>query len=533
MHRLISTITTITAITAAVTLVAACSGSPQQGAGSGGPVTYATGATFTMGISRDIGAFDPYHSELVLPYMQLAYDSLVNFQPGGQIVSGLAAHWTADANQATFTLKPGITCSDGTPLTASQVVQDLNYLKNPKSQSPLYGTEVPSAPFTVTANDAARTVHIAMQQPFGFLLQSLGTVPIACAKALTDPGTLKNTSEGTGPFVLTSVVPSESYTFTVRQGYTWGPNGASTTAPGTPATVILKIVSNETTAANLLLSGALNATQVLGPDRQRLASQGLDHADAQAVTGELWFNQRANRPGADLAVRRALTMALDLDQVTKVATSGLGKAASGLIAETPKPCSGNTVAGTLPVHDPAQATTLLDQAGWTKGSDGTRSKAGKPLKINLHDVTTQTGNSAAVELIAQQWEAIGVQVQITGDDANGLNATMFQTGDFDAYWDGFGFNLPTQVVPFVSGAQPPNGQNFAGIDNTDYDRLAAQAAAQAAPQACALWNEAEQALFRNLDVVPIADATLPTFLDKAQMQVSDGVVVPTSIRVLR
>jgi peptide/nickel transport system substrate-binding protein len=227
-------------------------------------------------------------------------------------------------------------------------------------------------------------------------------------------------------------------------------------------------------------------------------------------------------------------MALDLGQVTKVATTGLGQAATGLIAETPKPCSGNTVTGTLPAHNPAQAATVLDQAGWIKGSDGNRSKDGKPLKINLHYVTTQgDSGTATAELIAQQWNAIGVQVTLTGDDANGLNAAMFQTGNFDAYWDGFGFNLPTQVVPFVSGPQPPQGQNFVGIDNTAYERLAAQALAQAAPQACTLWNQAEQALFRNLDVVPVADATLPTFLDKAQMRLSDGVVVPTSIRVLR
>ncbi|WP_177231480.1 hypothetical protein [Amycolatopsis saalfeldensis] len=37
----------------------------------------------------------------------------------------------------------------------------------------------------------------------------------------------------------------------------------------------------------------------------------------------------------------------------------------------------------LPSHDPAQAAAVFDQAGWAKGPDGNRSKAGKPLKIDL------------------------------------------------------------------------------------------------------------------------------------------------------
>src|SRR5262245_19967189 len=100
-------------------VLSACGGSGGSAA-PGGPVHYATGGTFTMTVSYDLGAFDPY-TGIVLGPSVLAYDSLVNLRQDGRFVSGLAQKWTADVRSATFTLRPGVTCSDGTPLTASQV----------------------------------------------------------------------------------------------------------------------------------------------------------------------------------------------------------------------------------------------------------------------------------------------------------------------------------------------------------------------------------------------------------------------------
>ena len=95
-----------------------------------------------------------------------------------------------------------------------------------------------------------------------------------------------------------------------------------------------------------------------------------------APLGELWFNQKAGQPGADEAVRRALTQALDLTQLGQVLTGGSGKPATGLVAPA------RTV---HPEHDRQQPAgpqrgrrqVGLDAAGWTAGADGARAKAGR------------------------------------------------------------------------------------------------------------------------------------------------------------
>src|SRR5262245_15293021 len=75
----------------------------------GAAVKYAKGGTFTYAIPSDPGAFDPYNSQGMFAYAYFAYDSLVTLQQNGKFVSGLAEKWSADANAATFTLRPGIT----------------------------------------------------------------------------------------------------------------------------------------------------------------------------------------------------------------------------------------------------------------------------------------------------------------------------------------------------------------------------------------------------------------------------------------
>jgi peptide/nickel transport system substrate-binding protein len=515
-------------------LAAGCNSAPTRTGDHGGSTKYATNGTFIYDVGDDPGTFDPYHSQLIFGYAALAYDSLVNLQPTGKFVSGLAQRWTISVNSATFTLRPDVTCSDGAPLTASQVAADLTYLGNAKNQSPLYGTVVPTVPFKATGDDGTRTVKVVMTKPFGFLLNSIGLTPIMCAKGLANPKLLKSASDGTGPFVLSKVIPGQSYTFTARNGYRWGPAGAATSAPGTPAKVVLRTISNQTTAANLLLSGELNFAQISGQDQQRLVAQGLDKLEVQGPGAWLWFNQIGGRPAADKRVRQALVQTLDLDQVIKVSTNGAGGASTGLIALEPKPCAGNTVAGLLPRHDVAAAAALLDEAGWAKGADGLRRKSGKPLTIDLHYFPAPSVlNKPTAELLDQQWKALGVKVKLTSDNARGLNQVMFQTSNYDVYLEGFGASLPTQMVAYLSGPTPPKGTNLAGIHNQDYKRLSTKAATMITPAACTYWDQAEQALYRNLDVAPISNRAHLYFLKNAEAKVNPfSFPIPTSIRVL-
>ena len=84
-----------------------------------------------------------------------------------------------------------------------------------------------------------------------------------------------------------------------------GPDGATTAEKGMPATVVMKIVENENTAANLLAAGDINAAQVIGPDAKRLEAQKLFSYGTPALQGEQWYNHDDGHATSDPTVRMA------------------------------------------------------------------------------------------------------------------------------------------------------------------------------------------------------------------------------------
>ncbi len=512
-------------------VASACSGS---GTAQNGPRRYAANGTFTMSQLDDSDGLDPYRTGTGLYLVGPAYDSLINIRPDGTFVSGLAEKWSADAHSATFQVRSGVTCSDGTPLTAGQVAADMNFVGDPANASALYGRFTPPLPFHATGDDKSGTVTVAMAaKPFGFLLNTLGLLPIVCSKGLRDPKMLKNATDGTGPYVLSKAVRGQSYTFTERKNYTWGPAGATTGRPGAPRTIVVRVITNETTAANLLLSGQLNMAQVNGQDRSRMRARGFKAIDAPQAGAWLFFNHRGTRPNSDERVRRALVEALDLKQIVKVSTAQTGRAATGLTALQPRACTGDTIAGNLPGHDVAGAGALLDQAGWAKGPDGLRSKNGKPLRIELYYVPSfLLDGKAAAELIAQQWKSVGIDVKTTTGTLTGL-VQVQKNGNFDVLLQPFNSNLPSRFVALLSGPTPPQGTNFSGIDNKTYDSLVTKASGMTAPASCTYWGQAEKAIFQAVNVAPISERIGNYFLNKATATINGTTTLPdpTSIRV--
>ncbi|MGI8867416.1 MAG: ABC transporter substrate-binding protein [Mycobacteriales bacterium] len=522
-------ITRVAAAVLAVTVVAsACSSASGQNTHK-----FVDGATMTIAVAQDPGNLDPQNTLLSVDgtFASFAYDPLVYQDPAGKTVSGLAKSWAHAGNTYTFTLHPGVTCSDGTALTASTVAANFSYLADPKNKSPVLGLYIPAG-LKASANDAAHTVTLTLPGPFPFFLTGLVGVPIVCQKGLSDRKLLAQHTDGTGAYVLSSAVAGDTYTYTVRKDYTWGPGRASTHAAGTPAKLAVKVITNASTATNLLLSGQVNIADVSQADRSRVDAAHLMHRDVRKPTGQMYFNQAPGRPTADENVRRALVKALDLGQLGKVLTSGTGTPSQGMVTVDPKPCQGDPVKGNLPAHDPTGAGALLDQAGWTKGPNGVREKGGHPLSLTLIYSTPPDTTSSAAELAVSQWKAAGVQVKAVQKPITQISTVLFGTGEFDISWAGLTVQLPNQLVPLVSGAAPPAGTNFAHITNSDYSRLATAALAKSGDTGCADWTAAETALVKAVDVVPYYDSLNPTYAKNASFQAAGGGYIVTSLRML-
>ena len=102
----------------------------------------------------------------------------------------------------------------------------------------------------------------------------------------------------------------------------------------------MRIIPNESTAANLLLSGEVDIATIAGADRQRVENEGYFVTEQRAIVGEFFFNHMEGLPTADVAVRQALMGAVDLQELMSVQTAGNGALATGLAETLPKACPG-------------------------------------------------------------------------------------------------------------------------------------------------------------------------------------------------
>jgi peptide/nickel transport system substrate-binding protein len=517
------------AVSAAVVSVAACSSSGSSsspGAGAAGIASgsssasqpVASGQAATVVLPSDPGSLDPDLTSLSVTLQAdlFLYDSLISFTPSGAIESNLATKWSGTATTASYTLRKGVTCSDGSPLTASTVAANINYIGNVKNASSRVGVWVPPGA-TATGDDATGVVTVKSQVPDAFLVSDVGQTEVVCGNGMKNRNLLKEGADGTGMYTLTSAVPGSSYTLTLRKGYNWGPGGVTSSTAGVPATVTLKVVSNMTTAANELLAGQANIGEVVGPDTQRLTS--LYAQSIYAPFGELWFNEKAGNPTADVAVRKALTQAVQLSQLGQVLTSGTGKPATGLVAPALSPCKGNTVGSSLPAYSLSAAKSAL---------------AGKNLSLNVYYPTSLgTGGSAAAELLQQTWSQLGVKVTLHGvTDAELDSEIVAGTAAWSAAIIPLGLTSPTELVPFVSGATPPKGTDFAYINTAAYTAAVTKASSTVGQAGCPEWNAAETALFKNVDLVPFVDSALTDYAKGATFKLSQGSIMPSTIRML-
>jgi peptide/nickel transport system substrate-binding protein len=516
--------------------LAACSGAgtPKDTAGN---ASYVQGRTFTMVVASDPGSLDPAtavegSTNLLLSF---AYDTLVYIGRDGGLVPGLAQSWTVEPAAVRFTLRKNATCSDGSAVTPTTVAKSINHVADPKTKSPLLGVLIPAG-VEAKADDAAGTVTLRTPKPSPFLLHSTVAIFIVCGKGLTDPKSLGKTTSGSGPFELVESVPNDHYTLRVRQSYTWGPNGSSTAAKGVPGTVVLKVVSEESTAANLLLGGEVNAASFTGPDRSRVGpAPGIRSYPLPAGNGEFFYNQNASRPAADLAVRKALTQALNLDELAKVSAQDTGVKTTGMTTLSPRPCRVDSVTGHRPSFNPEAAKTELDAAGWTVGADGIRTKAGKKLALRIvYNTDYGAGSRAGAEYQADAWKKIGVDVDLKGMASGAWSDALFKTGDWDVSTVPIGVSLPSQLVGYLSGSPPPDGSNFANIRNAKYQELTAKAAGAPIDQGgCETWAQAESALFDNFDVVPVVELTQLLATKHAEVFMPGGLAQPTLIRMTK
>ncbi|MDQ0727795.1 ABC transporter substrate-binding protein [Microbacterium sp. W4I20] len=525
-----STALPVAAVLSALALtLASCAGSPDTSAPSEGD--FVSGGTFVTAVGDDPGDLNPLKavSPDTFAVVSLAYESLIAVTSEGELVPWLAESWEETGTEVVFTLKDDITCTDGSEFTAQTVADNLNYNADPANATFSYGSVIDEK---ISATADGNTVTVTSTDNNPFLAVNTGTIMLVCDSGLADPTTMSDATDGTGLFGLSDIKPGDTYTFTKRDDYTWGPDDVTSETEGLPDTIEARVVTDESTAANLLVSGEINAATISGADRARLDAAGLTFAGVRNPVGMILFNEKEGRPFSDPLVREALSTAIDRDEVGTVIADGEGLESISLVTKNPLLCVPDEPTWTLPDTDLDRAAELLDEAGWLLEDDGLRYKDGKPLNIKfVYNAPTST-HAAAAELVKETWDGLGVTTELSANDAAAWSEQLYSTADWDTGWVQIAPGGPVLLSVFFDGATPDQGGlNFMWVDNPEYSALVAEASSASPEEACGIWQDAEDELIERFDVFPVVDNILPTYQSGATFDLPNF-IQPTSIRML-
>jgi peptide/nickel transport system substrate-binding protein len=360
------------------------------------------------------GGFNPFitsEDSYGLGAVSMIYEPLLQFNilKPGVVHPWLASayKWSSGGKTLTFTIRNGVKWSDGSAFTGADVAYTFNLIKaNAALNTNGVTFSSVSAPTsdTVVMNFASP----AYTQLYAIAGQTL-IVPQHIWSAISTPATYPDTTPvGTGPYTV-SQVNSQSITMTKNASY-W--------QPGKPAvtTLVFPDYESNTSAASALESGQLTWGGNFISHIQQIFANTADHVfySPPNNTVALWPNLKT-WPTDDLAVRKAISLALDRSQVAEEGEEGDEAPATsdtGLIL--PNDTSYLTSStNTLP-HNTALAKATLVKAGFTLKGGAWTSRTGRKVAITLEDPAAYSDYMASDQAIAQQLNSFGIKTKVSG-----------------------------------------------------------------------------------------------------------------------
>jgi ABC-type transport system substrate-binding protein len=233
--------------------------------GAGNQSGQQTNSVLTVAVGVDPDTLDPMHNTTttVADIVRMMVENLTRLDTNGKVQPSLATDWqeASDSSSWTFTLRGGVTFSDGTALDAAAVKASFDRALDPGNTCPgcvLLDKAVKSVDLVDPAH-----IKFTMSMPIAaeIFLGLMSTIAVGVMSPLaTSKGSPAYAQQerpvGTGPYVLQERVKGDHLTLR-RNDHYWGPRPAY-------AEQVIKIVPDAATREALVRSGEAQVT-VLPP----------------------------------------------------------------------------------------------------------------------------------------------------------------------------------------------------------------------------------------------------------------------------
>lgn len=457
-------------------------------------------------------SLDPHKVESDVEFNIISdlFEGLVSVSPGGEIQPRLAAKWENKDNTVwTFHLRPGVTWSDGTAITAQDIVWSWQRLVSPATASPY--ASYPGNMHIVNAQDIAQgkktpdtlgvkaiddaTLEVTLSQPNAAFLPMLAhpsLVPIdkVLVSRFGEKWTKPEHMVTSGAYKLSQWVVNERIVAERNPRY-WD----------NADTVINKVtylpISSEAADVNRYKAGEIDIVYTV-PINQftQLKKTMGDQLDVSPQLATYYYEFNTTKPPFnDPRVRLALNMALDKDIIAEKVL-GQGQRPAWLISQPD--------IGGVKLHNPdyaswprdkriAEAKKLLSEAGYNDSH---------PLVFNLLYNTSESHQRVAIAASSMWKKNLGVEAKLQNQEWKTMLDTM-HTHNFDAVRYAWIADYD-DAATFLNNFRTGDSENTSQYSNPAYDEALRNAAK--APDVATrgkFYQQAEDLLGKDVPAVPV------------------------------
>ncbi|HET9897003.1 MAG TPA: ABC transporter substrate-binding protein [Streptosporangiaceae bacterium] len=498
---------------------AACSSSSSGGSGSTGT----SSASGVLTIDNESGGnwtcdFNPFNLSdisfsLGTVYEPLMFvDTLQNSKTSPWLATGFA--WGNGNKTLTFTIRGGVKFTNGTPLTAADVVYTFNLLKANRTLDINAIWSVLSSVTQQGSNQVVMQFKAPAVTYFYYIADQVGIVSQKIWSKISDPSKFPDTGPvGTGPYEVSSkTCTPQNIQYKANPRY-WVKGEPKVGTVNYPA-----FLTNDT-ANTFLANGQAQWGSQFIPDIDKFLSKqpAIKHWFPPVANVSLFINL-TNPLLKDVAVRQAMAYAINRSKAAQLGEFGEEPASNqtGIVTPTFSSWLDQSQAaqyGNNYAFNPAKAESILTKAGYKKGPDGIFAKNGQKLSFTIINNGGFSDWVNAVNVIVSDLKAAGIQAT-----QQGLSQTTYQdklfAGQFQlAYGAETGGPSPYFELRqwlYSANSAPigtPAGSNFERYSSQATDALInAYPGTTSAARQQQIVSALEKVMLADVPVIPVTEA---------------------------
>ena len=386
------------------------------------------------------------------------FNGLMKYDENGTLVPDMAqSYHFLSPTRLVFTLRKGMTWSDGTPIDARDVVATYQMALSPKLFTPY------SEPFPFVKNVMIRNpyeLEVIYKKPYFKALEmwTMSILPSHILSHETDLMTSKFNTQplGCGPYRLEKLDIAKDIVLTKNRTY-------FVKEPKIDQ-IVFHFTPDPATEFLMLKQGSLDMGTLNPIQYERQIDKGFKERytiveEASHSYTYLGFNLRLPK-FKNPKVRQALSLGINRQEIIDVILFGHGK-----------PCTGPFLPGSfafdptvkIPTQDTIQAQALLAQAGYNTNH---------PLSFEIVTSSSNPTRLLVAQMIQYQLAKIGVKVTIRAMEWQAFLNTVIAPRHFETVLLGWSMGLmPDAYSIWHSDGDKKGGFNFVGYHNHHVDTL--------------------------------------------------------------